>query len=201
MIWSLYMIYIIGGASRSGKSILARELSREISAPYFQLDWLVMGLKNGAPQLEIDDKLWPDEIAIKMWPVLSSIIENAVLQGVDYIFEGEAFLPSKVYNLCLMYPGKIKPIFLGYNAIDLEKKYLSIINYSEKERDWIFGKKEDYIKSHIINMSTFSCLVKDQCQKYGFEYFDTTDDFEESIFLALEALNGTSERTYGTPYK
>ena len=46
------MLFIVGGAARSGKSIIAREYLRRTGTPYFSLDFLVMGLAAGAPAWE-----------------------------------------------------------------------------------------------------------------------------------------------------
>jgi hypothetical protein len=57
------MLYLIGGTSRSGKSIISRKLLTEKGIPYFPLDSVVMGFTNGMPELGIHDKLFPGEIA------------------------------------------------------------------------------------------------------------------------------------------
>lgn len=43
------MLYIVGGCSRSGKSILAGRMCSRHGIPWFSLDALKMGLYLGAP--------------------------------------------------------------------------------------------------------------------------------------------------------
>ncbi len=57
------MIYIISGASRSGKTLIAEKMVKQYGIPYVSLDWLVMGFTNGIPEYGIHDKLWPNEIS------------------------------------------------------------------------------------------------------------------------------------------
>ncbi|WP_299114037.1 hypothetical protein [uncultured Winogradskyella sp.] len=68
------MLYIIGGTSRSGKTILAERLSVEMKTPYLSLDWIMIGFRNGIPEYGIHDKLFPDEIAERLWSFLKAIL-------------------------------------------------------------------------------------------------------------------------------
>lgn len=48
------MLYLVGGASRAGKSTLSRRLLDRQRIPYFSIDVLAMGLVNGWPALRLD---------------------------------------------------------------------------------------------------------------------------------------------------
>lgn len=48
------MIYIIGGAARAGKTIIARRMLIERNIPYFCVDYFVSALDQAAPELGID---------------------------------------------------------------------------------------------------------------------------------------------------
>ena len=61
------MLYLISGASRSGKTMIAEKILSRKNLPYMSLDWLVMGFTNGMPECGIHDLLFPDEIAKKLW--------------------------------------------------------------------------------------------------------------------------------------
>ena len=87
------MIYIISGTSRSGKSIIAQKFMQKRGIPYLSLDWLVMGFTNGIPEYGIHDKLWPDEIAERLWDYLKAMLESIIWSESDIVIEGEALLP------------------------------------------------------------------------------------------------------------
>ena len=44
------MIYFVGGASRAGKTYLAKRLMARLGIPLLELDYLKMGLANGLPE-------------------------------------------------------------------------------------------------------------------------------------------------------
>ena len=48
------MLCIVGGAARSGKTLLARRLLEVAQVPWFSIDMLRAGLTNGAPSLSFD---------------------------------------------------------------------------------------------------------------------------------------------------
>ena len=104
------MLFIVGGAARSGKSIIAREYLRRTGTPYFSLDFLVMGLAAGAPRLGVRPECPSRANAEKLGPVLKAIGRNVVEAGVDYLFEGDTILPAHVRDLADAYPDQVKPV-------------------------------------------------------------------------------------------
>ncbi|MEC1736353.1 hypothetical protein P9D87_05050 [Bacillus mojavensis] len=48
------MLYLIGGSSRSGKTTTAKRMLAETKIPYFSLDYLMMGIANGVPEMDIN---------------------------------------------------------------------------------------------------------------------------------------------------
>ena len=112
------MLYLISGTSRSGKTLIAEKLLEQKQIPYMSLDWLMMGFTNGMPQLGIHDKLFPDEIAKRLWSFFKAMCESMLYLEIDYIIEGEAMLPELIQELLDIYPDKIKICFVGYTDID-----------------------------------------------------------------------------------
>lgn len=184
------MIYIISGASRSGKSIVAKGFFEKNFIPYIPLDCLMMGFMNGVSSLGIHDKLWPDEIAEKMWPFLKAVCKNMIDNEIDYIFEGEAVLPEHIKELSDLHPGQIKTCFLGYTEVDVKKKISEVKRYPNHLNDWLLSQEEEEILNHIENMITYSHRIKKECIKYNLDYFDTSKDFEKQIDKVIMFLDG-----------
>jgi len=50
---------------------------------------------------------------------------------------------------------------------------------------------DEYIRDHIGNMIAYSKMIKNECEKHGLSYFDTSEDFsgaiEAAAILAIEA--------------
>lgn len=175
------MIYIISGASRSGKSIASRKLMDAIYTPYVPVDSLMMGFMNGVPSLGVHDKLWPHEIAGKIWPFLRACCENMISNHIDYIFEGEAFLPEKVRELMDKYPEQIKACFIGYSETEVSRKANEVKSHPNHKEDWLLNQSDDSINQHIQNMINYSIRIKAQCETTDIAYFDTSMTFEPII--------------------
>jgi len=182
------LIYIVSGSSRAGKTIIANKILEEKNIPYLSLDWLVMGFTNGIPEYGIHDKLFPDEIAERLWSFLKGMCENMIWTDKDYVLEGEAVLPKLISKLTEKYPERIKVCFLGYTEIDIDKKVEDVKKYSSGENDWLCNKEDQYIREHIRNMLEHSKMIKKGCKDYNLKYFDTSKNFNSTIDKAIEYL-------------
>ena len=182
------MLYLVSGASRSGKTIIANTILKQRQIPYMSLDCLVMGFTNGIPEYGIHDKLFPNEIAEKIWAFLKAMCESMLWLNVDYVIEGEAILPELVRELLDEYPDRIMICFVGYTDIDIDEKVREIKAYSDGMGDWLLKEPDDHIYSHINNMVTHSRRIKDGCEKYDMRYFDTSADFMGAVEEATKYL-------------
>lgn len=182
------MLYLISGTSRSGKTIIAKKILERKKIPYMSLDWLVMGFTNGMPQNGIHDKLFPDEIAEKLWDFLKAMCKSMLWSEVDYVIEGEAILPELVSELLSQYPDRIKICFVGYADIGVDEKIAYVKKFSKGKNDWLCKESDDYIYSHTDNMITYSRMIKSACRKYDIRYIDTSKDFVGAIDEAVEYL-------------
>ncbi len=183
------MLYILSGTSRSGKTIVAKKFLKDTGIPYMSVDAIMMGFTNGIPEYGIHDKLWPNEIAEKMWPFLLAMCENMLWTEVDYVLEGEAFLPRFVRDLVDKNPDKIKVAFMGYADANAELKVRDVKKFSSGVGDWLVNESDDYIESHINNMIGYSQMIKSECKKNSVPYFDTSKDFDGVILSVLNSFN------------
>ncbi len=93
------MLYIVGGCSRSGKSILAGRMGERHGIPWFSLDALKMGLHLGAPSLGIAPDADDLDTADLMWPIVEPILDHAIFDRRDYLVEGVNLRPQTVARL------------------------------------------------------------------------------------------------------
>ena len=184
------MLYVISGASRTGKTILAKELAAETGMSYFSLDWLVMGFSNGLSEYGIHHLLFPHEIAEKSWKFLKDMFESMIWGGEDYIIEGEAILPELIADFIDKNQDNIKVCFLGFTELDLEQKLKDVKEYSALKNDWLTKESDAYILDHIQNMVVHSEHMKKACEVHGIHYFDTSTNFREGIKRAKDYLLG-----------
>ena len=111
-----------------------------------------MGFTNGLPENGIHDKLFPDEIAEKLWSFLKAMCESMLWADIDYVIEGEAILPELMQELLDKHPDKIRICFLGFTDIDREQKIKALKTFSAGKKDWLLKESDDYIYDHIDNM-------------------------------------------------
>lgn len=182
------MLYLISGASRAGKTIIAKELSIQLGISYFSLDWLIMGFTNGLEEYGIHDRLFPDEIAERAWSFIKAMFESMIWGEEDYIIEGEALLPELIIELMDKHPGKIKICFVGFTDVDVSGKVKEIKRFSEGTKDWLTEESDQYIIDHVKNMIAHSRMIKKSCNLCGLTYFDTSTNFRENIEAAKQYL-------------
>lgn len=80
------MIYLIGGASHTGKTAYAQKLLEKYHYPYLSIDHLKMGLiRSGQTDLTpMDDEKLTDFL----WPIVREMIKTAIENGQNLIVEG-----------------------------------------------------------------------------------------------------------------
>jgi hypothetical protein len=184
------MLFLVSGASRSGKTLIAQKILADKQIPYLSLDWLMMGFNDGIPDYGISHLLWPNEIAEKMEPFLLGMIDNMLVDGMDYVIEGEAMLPRSVAGLLEKHPDKIRAVFVGYTEIIAEDKVAMVKKHGDQENDWLTCKSDEYIRDHIENMIAYSKMIKTGCEEHGLSYFDTSEDFLGTVETVTDSLVG-----------
>ena len=183
------MLYIIGGASRTGKSMISRELMALTGIPFFSLDVLMMGLANGVPEYGINPVDPEFRNAAKMWPILRSVLINMLESGTEYIVEGYAILPEHAEEIQRLFPDQVKSCFIGYTTIDPEKKLEEIRTYSDLPNDWAKTSSDGEILELVNRSISYSAFLKTECEKYQIPYFDQSDDFAGIQRRILAYLN------------
>ena len=183
------MLYIIGGASRSGKTIIAKKLSAQLGIPYLSLDWIMMGFTNGIPEYGVHDKLFPDEIAERLWNFIKAMLESMIHVETDCVIEGEALLPELIIELLQKHTEQVKVCFLGYTEVDVERKAKEIKDFSNIKNDWLNDKSDAYITDHIQNMIAHSSNIKKSCEEYQLKYIDTSMAFKGAVDKTIRYLS------------
>ena len=80
------MVILIGGASHTGKTLLAQKLLEKYKYPYLSIDHLKMGLiRSGNTDLTpMDD----DQLTDYLWPILREMVKTAIENKQNLIVEG-----------------------------------------------------------------------------------------------------------------
>lgn len=180
------MLFFIGGAARTGKGILTRRLLAEQNLPFLSLDVLKMGLARGMPQMAFDPDAGGSLVAQQLWPLVREMCRNLLMEGLDYVFEGE-LLPALVASLRQEYPPQIKACFLGYAEIAPEQKMREIREHAGHPNDWPQEVNDADLLAIIKREIAFSRFLQAECARVHFPYFDTSHNF----LATLDAVAAT----------
>ena len=128
------MIFLITGASHTGKTLLAQRMLERYHYPYLSIDHLKMGLiRSGYTALTPEDD---EALTDYLWPIVREIVKTAIENGQNLIVEGcyipfdwrrafgEEYLPSIRFYCLAMTKNYIETHFgaiLGH-ASDVERR-------------------------------------------------------------------------------
>ena len=164
------MIYLITGASHTGKTVLAQKLMEKHHIPYLSLDLLKMGLirskyTNLTPQ---DDQ----QLTEYLWPIVREMIKTAIENEQSLIVEG-CYIPfdwkasfsaaeqSQIHYRCLVFSEEyirhhFQDIIAFANAVEHR------LDDSACTMEWLLKENADYLS---------------MCNHYHLDYFMVTDRY------------------------
>ncbi|HYF51102.1 MAG TPA: hypothetical protein VEJ63_16935 [Planctomycetota bacterium] len=177
---------IIGGPSRSGKSILARRLSESLKLHAMPVDMAVVSLIAGFPELQLT---WSnDEASLnRLAPYLRVLLCKLGLRsGFSYVFEGNHLTPGLIGNLGPEYPilEKAVPLFLGAVSANPNARLRRMREYASSNACYTKSMSDEDLLKLIADLSEESRRVKQRCEELGLAYFDTADDFDAALDAA-----------------
>jgi len=181
------MLYIIGGTSRSGKTLLSKKILAERKIPYFPLDALFCTLAEATPELGINHANSLKDRPLKMWKLAKPLSYFFEDQEQEYVLEGDSILPSQIKEL-INEGRKVKCCFLGYPNLNPDEKLQLIRKFHQGKSDWTAKQTDEQMLVMIEEMVEFSKYLKEECEKYSIKFFDVSHDFEVVNQEAFEYL-------------
>jgi len=188
------MLYILGGAPRAGKSILARQFVVKKQTPYLPLDPLITLLSKGFPKSGIKHLQPFIPKAKKLWPILKPFLLHTISEEPKYLIEGDAILPKFMPELLDEYREEVKVVFLGYAEITPKKKLAEMRKFGGQKDDWVQKQSDKFMLELIITMVEFSKYLKSECEKYGLSYLDVSTEFNQNLDKLLTLLHLKSNK-------
>ena len=174
------MVILIGGASHTGKTLLAQKLLLKYKYPYLSVDHLKMGLiRSGSTDLS---PLSDDETLTKyLWPIVREIIKTAIENSQNLIVEG-CYIPfdfAKDFDRA--YLSNIRHIFLIMSEQYIKKNFADIIRYAN-----IIEMRIDDSDCTEKRLNADNLKVLEMCQKQGLNYILMENEYlvnEDALFL------------------
>ena len=129
------MIFLITGASHTGKTALAQKLLEKYKYPYLSIDHLKMGLiRSGNTELTpmSDDK----DLTAYLWPIVREMVKTAIENKQNLIVEG-----------C-------------YIPFDWQKDFDS--QYLENIKCYCLVLSEEYIRNHFSDIKKYANVIENR---------------------------------------
>ena len=182
------MLFLIGGAARSGKTLIARRLLSKHRVPCFCIDYFVSALEQGAPELGISLEAPNEERARIVWPRIEPMLRNIVEMEPAYTVEGGSLWPQGVRALMDEYGDAVRACFLGFAASTPEIKLRDIRQYGGGVDDWLRDHSDAYVLKLMAEMIAFSRYLRNACRALDLPYFDVSDDFTRQVERAYRSI-------------
>ena len=127
------MIYLIMGATHTGKTALAQRLLEKYKYPYMSIDHLKMGLirSNNTNLTPLSSDY---DLTNYLWPIVKEIIKTAIENKQNLIIEG-CYIPYNWQN-------------------DFDKNYISDIKY------YALVMSEKYITNHFDDIKKYENIIE-----------------------------------------
>lgn len=165
------MIILIGGASHTGKTLLAQRLLEQYRYPYLSIDHLKMGLiRSGNTDLTPMDE---DKLTDYLWPIVREMVKTAIENGQNLVVEG-CYIPADWQkDFAPEYLAQIRYCCLILSQRYIESHFDSILSYGsviEKRLDDSGLSMEELIRDNAANLSL--------CREHRNGYILIDEDYE-----------------------
>lgn len=182
------MVYILTGVAKSGKTYVAKKLSRQFHLQLIQTDHIMMMLHKGNKKLGLNIHASDSSVSLFLEPYILGLIETIIHQKGDYLIEGVHFLPSFARRLVDLYPNKVRILFLIYERIDPKEKAIELMNHlQEMENPWF----KEMTMDELINLCRYlineSKRIRLDCENHQVNYLEI-DDITQKVDLIIDQL-------------
>jgi hypothetical protein len=181
---------MIGGAPRTGKTILGQRLAGKHQLGWISTDILMDLLRvKGEDDVQTKWDAAPEAVAGNaeyFFPYLRQFVWSVNARFGSYLIEGVHFLPAQVAQLETEF--QIRSVFLGCSEMSLDR----LDQFPGHSRGYAF-LPDDVRNTIIADIPPWSDLVQQQAKQYGYTFIDMIDDFPSRLNDAEEALEFREE--------
>jgi 2-phosphoglycerate kinase len=179
------MMYLIGGAPRTGKTILAQQLCTTLKVGWISTD-LVMELLRvaNAPGRKMTWDAAPEAITVAaewFFPYLERFIWGVSSFTDHYVIEGVDFLPAQVAQLSTQYA--VRAVFLGCSRMTLE----GFTNFPGRSKGYA-NLPEAQRRQIVEDVPRWSAFIRQEAERFGYPFVDMVGDFSQHLRDAERVL-------------
>ncbi|MEM7443681.1 MAG: hypothetical protein AAF414_10175 [Pseudomonadota bacterium] len=181
--------YLIGGASRSGKSTLASLLKREVGGTVVWGDALVTAFSSAVRDAKIPNEA-AEPFKASFFSSLICHYARSLSRAEDgpIIVEGIGLKPESI-DRTLLRQARFRCVFLGYPYVSVAQKITQIRRHAADDPLCWSHKTSDLRLREIVQAGIEDSLeTRLKCFKLGLPFFDTGKDFDAAIKAACDRL-------------
>jgi hypothetical protein len=172
------MLYLVGGAPRTGKSILGQRIAAELKIGWISTDLLMELLRvGGADDVKTEWNAAPEAIAGNaewFFAYLERFTWGISSKAGSYAIEGVDFLPAQVAQLSAQY--QIRSVFLGCSKMTLDG-----FDRFPGHSPGYASLPDEVLRQFVHDIPLWSAYVHQEAKRFGYAYFDMIDDFPSRL--------------------
>ena len=179
---------IIGGSVRSGKTTLGNIIARKLSCSKVESDSIVTAFDKVFPNLGIQHKdlnKARKNYEPFLFEFLKGLNKDLKYCGNRTVFVGSQFLPENINKF--EQRDEYIIIFLGINAPSANV-LLKRIRENDTTNDWTYNRDDEWMLRCCQEIINDSEIIKKQCEKFGYYYFDTFNNREDVLSKILQLI-------------
>lgn len=163
------MIYLIGGSSHVGKTLLAQKLMERTNIPYTSLDHLKMGfIRTNRTDLTVEDDY---DMRYFLWPFAAEMVKTAIENKQNMILEG-CYIPGEWRDsFTPEYLKEIRCVFIVMSEDYIRNNWNSLVDYAS-----VIEKRIDD-KPDMERLIMCSRNFKNDCLTFNIPYIEITDEY------------------------
>jgi adenylate kinase family enzyme len=166
---------IIVGASRSGKSTLAKKICKEFNYVYIPFDAIISTLENLYPETglkHLDDN---EEISPKFAKFIAEFTSHLDYEDINYVFDLYQLYPQDLLDN--LDKSKFVILYLGYPNLSPEEKHDFVKKFA-REKDWTRNTKDQEMLEILKLFIRENKKMYEECIKLDIPFFDTGSNFD-----------------------
>lgn len=193
---------IIAGASRTGKSTLARKLNEEFGYFVISVDKLVAVFGESYPQLDIKLNWDREKTTENISPFLGHFLgafssengrgllpySHGAVKGNKFVLEGGYFDFEKILPILRMYDiNQLKDNFTLIGLVQNNKsidEFISDFKKHDTVDDWTYNFRDNDLKEISQDAIEFSKSMTNHLREYDFKIYDTSKE-RDSVFAQI----------------
>ena len=169
------MVFLIAGASHTGKTALAQRMLERYGYPYLSMDHLKMGLiRSGYTSLTSMSS--DRELTDYLWPVVREMVKTAVENGQNLIVEG-CYIP---FDWAKDFPPEYRDQ-IRYRCLVMSEAYIRSHYDDIKRYAGVVEHRQDDSDCTLETLLRDNVQTWEACQKYGVEYLLIDGEYRVEI--------------------